>query len=97
VAIGVNNLGSVLQDQGDLAEAEECYEVALGIDEAAYGLEHPNVARDVNNLGLLLQAQGDLSGARACYERALKICLKFLGPDHPKTQIARKNLESLGK
>jgi Tfp pilus assembly protein PilF len=45
----------------------------LGIDEAAYGPDHPMVANRVNNLGSVLQDLGDLAGARAHFERALGI------------------------
>ncbi len=91
----VNNLGSVLQDLGELSEARACHERALKIDEAAFGPEHPKVARDVSNLGSVLAALGELPEARACYERALVICRKRLGDDHPKTALVRKNLSGL--
>jgi tetratricopeptide (TPR) repeat protein len=83
----------VLQDLGDLEGARENIERALRIDEAAYGQDHPAVARSVNNLGLVLMDLGDLKGARAHFERALRIFQKFLGEDHPKTVLVRENLE----
>ena len=51
----------MLRDQGELAEARECFERALKIDEKVYGPDHPTVAIDVNNLGLVLQALGKLA------------------------------------
>jgi hypothetical protein len=63
--------------------------------EAAYGPNHPSVARDVNNLGSVLQDVGDLEGARAHIERALGIFRKFLGEDHPTTVLVRQNLQKL--
>ncbi len=95
VATDLNNLAVVLQDQGDLAGARERFERALEIDVAAYGPEHPNVARGLNNLAGVLADQGDLAGARERYERALCILQQVLGDDHPKTQLVRRNLESL--
>ena len=92
VASLLHNLGSVLQALGDRAGAKACYERALRIDEAAFGPDHPNVARDVNNLGGVLQALGDLAGAKACYERALRIGERALGPEHPHVAIAVNNL-----
>jgi tetratricopeptide (TPR) repeat protein len=62
----------------DLAQARQCYERALRIDEATFGPDHPNVAIRVNNLGSVLKALGDLAQARQCYERALRIFRKFL-------------------
>ncbi len=76
-------------------QAKAAFERALGIDEAAYGKEHPIVATMVNNLGGVLQAQGDLAGAKAAFERALGIVTKFLGPDHHNTRGVRSNLESV--
>jgi Tfp pilus assembly protein PilF len=72
-------------------------ERALRIDEAAFGPDHPNVARDVNNLGSVQQDLGDMAGARASYERALRIFENSqLPPDNTHFQNARNNLESLG-
>jgi tetratricopeptide (TPR) repeat protein len=94
-AIRVNNLGGVLRDLGDLTGARAAFERALKIDEAAFGPDHPKVARDVNNLGRVLRDLGDLAGARAAYERALKIFEKSLPPNHPNIQTVRDNLASL--
>ena len=92
VGIRVSNLGSVLQDLGDLEGARAHYERALAIDEAAYGPNHPEVATDVNNLGSVLQGLGDLEGARAHSERALAIDEAAYGQDHPTVAIRVNNL-----
>ncbi len=42
-----------------LAAARQQLERALGIKEAAYGPDHPDVARAVTNLGLVLRDLGD--------------------------------------
>ena len=97
VATDVNNLGSVLYAQGDLAGARGCCERALGIWRVAYGEDHPQVATAHNNLGMVLQDQGDLAGARGCFERALGIFEKFLPEGHPDIEWARGSLESLGR
>ncbi|MEA3308520.1 MAG: tetratricopeptide repeat protein, partial [Chloroflexota bacterium] len=97
VAETVNNLGSVLKAQGDLAGARASFQRALRSDEAAYGPDHPKVARDVNNLGLVLQELGDLAGARANLQRALRIFEQFLPAGHPNIEVVRGNLESLGE
>jgi len=93
VASLLHNLGSVLQALGDLAGARECFQRALRIDEAAFGPDHPNVARDVNNLGLVLQALGDLAGAREYFQRALGILRQRLPPGHPYIRIVEENLQ----
>jgi hypothetical protein len=63
-ATSLNNLASLLQDQGDLAGARPLFERALAIREKALGPEHPSTAQSLNNLASLLQDQGDLAGAR---------------------------------
>jgi len=87
-----NNLGYYLDMLADLAGARAAFERALRIDEAVYGPEHPEVARDVNNLGGVLYALGDLAGARAAFERALRIDEAVYGPDHPTVARDVNNL-----
>ena len=91
-ATGLNNLGHLLQSQGDLAGARPYYERALAIREKALGPDHPDTATSLNNLGYLLREQGDPAGARPYYERALAINEKALGPDHPDTATSLNNL-----
>lgn len=50
--------------------------------EAAFGLAHPNVARDLNTLGKAAHAAGDLGTARAYYQRALESWRTTLGEVH---------------
>ncbi|HNX09478.1 MAG TPA: tetratricopeptide repeat protein, partial [Methanothrix sp.] len=95
VAADVNNLGSVLQDLGDLQEARKCFERALEIDEKFYGKDHPEVATDVSNLGGVLRDLGDLQEARKCFERALEIDEKVYGRNHPDVARYVNNLGSV--
>ena len=85
-------LGRHLKDTADYAAARTVYEWALKIDEASFGPDHPEIARDVNNLGLLLQALGELPAARAHLDRALKINEASFGPDHPNVARDVNNL-----
>jgi hypothetical protein len=52
-ALSLNNLGSLLQDQGDLAGAGRYLEQALAIVEQALGPEHPNTCVVGRNLAIL--------------------------------------------
>ena len=52
-ATDYNNLGYLLQAQGDLAGARPVYERALAIRERVLGPEHPYTAASLNNLGYL--------------------------------------------
>ena len=56
--MSINNLGSLLEAQGKLDEAEPLYREALAGRRAALGDTHPSTLGSINNLGLLLQAQG---------------------------------------
>ena len=71
-----NNLGNLLKDEGDLANAEKAYKAALKID--------PNFAVGHYNLGLTLKAGGNLADAIAYYRQAIKI-----NPEHAE---AHQNL-----
>ncbi|MCG8095038.1 MAG: tetratricopeptide repeat protein, partial [Candidatus Thiodiazotropha endolucinida] len=87
-----NSWGNHLHMVADYAGARVAYERALAIFEAAFGPDHPNVARSVNNLGLVLQDLGDLAGARAALDRALAIDETAFGPDHPNVATDVNNL-----
>ena len=95
MARDVNNLGSVLQDLGDLDGAGRAFQRALTIDEKAFGPNHPSVAIYVNNLGMVLKDLGDLDGAGKAFQRALTIFEKVLGPDHPHARTVHSNLTAL--
>lgn len=92
VAIHLNNLGTALQDLGDLEGARASYERALAIEEAVHGPDDPNITSVLNNLGDVLQDLGDLEGARASYGRALAINEAAHGPNHPSVAIDLNNL-----
>jgi tetratricopeptide (TPR) repeat protein len=49
-ATSLNNLGSLLQAMGNLAEATPYYQRALAICEKALGPNHPDTATSLNNL-----------------------------------------------
>jgi Tfp pilus assembly protein PilF len=90
-----NSLGYYLHRVADYAGAQAAFERALAIDEAAFGPDHPTVARDVNNLGSVLHALADYAGARESFERALAIDEAAFGPDHPEVARDVNNLGSV--
>jgi len=94
-AASLNNLGTLLDDQGDLAGARPLFERALAIHEKALGQEHPGSAMILNNLAFLLEKEGDLVGARPLLEQVLAIREKALGPEHPDTAMSLNNLAIL--
>jgi hypothetical protein len=90
----LSNLALLLQATNRLGDAEPLMRRALAIDEASYGSEHPNVARDLNNLASLLQATNHL-GAEPLMRGALTIFEASLGTEHPSTQTVAHNLARL--
>jgi Tetratricopeptide repeat len=80
---------------GDLAGARRGFKRALAIDKAAYGPDHPAVARDVYNLAGVLRDLGDLAGARQGLKRALAIVTTTWGPNHPRAVTIAEHLRSL--
>jgi tetratricopeptide (TPR) repeat protein len=91
----LNQLASVLRDEGDLAAARPLFERALAIHEKALGPEHPDAAESLKDLALLLRDQGDLAAARPLFERALAIAEKALGPEHFRTAASLHNLSAM--
>ena len=95
VALALNNLAGLYDDQGRYAEAEPLYKRALAIYEKALGPDHPDVAQALNNLALLHRHQGRYAEAEPLYKRALAIYEKALGPDHPDVAVSLNNLAGL--
>ena len=91
----VNNLGALLEGQGDLAGAWVHFERALRIAEAVDGPDHPHVATVLINLGAVLRAQRGLAEAREHFDRALRIDEAYYGPDHPEVAVDVNNLAAL--
>ncbi|MCB8934798.1 MAG: tetratricopeptide repeat protein [Candidatus Promineofilum sp.] len=94
-AAGLNNLGYLLQDMGDLPAARPYLERALAVWERVLGPEHPDTASSCNNLGVLCYYEGNLPGAAGYMRRALAIWEKSLGAQHSLTQQARDNLAAI--
>jgi hypothetical protein len=67
----------------------------LEVDKAAFGSDHPAVARDLYNLGDLARAEGDVNTARDHLAEAQRIFEPRLGADHPHAIGTRKELEEL--
>ena len=95
IAISLNNLAVLYQDQGNYAEAEPLFQRSLAIREKALGEDHPDIAINLNNLAVLYQDQGNYAEAEPLYQRSLAIFEKALGKDHPHPKRVRENIEAL--
>ena len=56
----INNLASLLQDQGKLSEAEPLHREAVSGAKKTLGVEHPTTVLFQENLNLLLQKMGEV-------------------------------------
>src|SRR5262249_17761735 len=76
------NLGVLLRDRGEYAQAEPLLQEALAMDRRLYPKErfpdgHPRLATSLNNLGSLLRARGDHVRAEPIYRDALAMYLSL--------------------
>ena len=94
-ALALNNLASLLRDQGKFAEAEPLARESLAIRRQVHSGEHPEVASSLSNLGLLEVELGRFVEAEAYYRECLAIRLKALGRRHPDYATAIDNLAGL--
>ncbi|HBL26923.1 MAG TPA: hypothetical protein DD490_08825, partial [Acidobacteria bacterium] len=93
----MNQLGGLFLYKGLYSQAEPLMRRALGIDEGAFGNDHPAVAIRLNNLALLLQDTNRLAEAEPLIRRALAIDEVAFGNDHLDVAIDLNNLALLLK
>ena len=95
VATVSNGLAHLLDLTNRLDEAELLMRRALEIDEAAYGRQHPTVAKDLNNLALLLHNTNRFDAAEPLIRQALEINKAAFDDQHPSVAINLNNLALL--
>ena len=91
----VNNLASVLRDQGKYEAAEEMNRRALEGREKVLGVEHPDTLTSVYSLAYLFHHQQRYNDASVLYLRASAGFSKTLGPDHPTTRSCSYHYSSM--
>lgn len=95
LAANLHNLSMLLEDNGNLAEAEPLIEEALRMAEALHGPTHPYVAFSLNSIAALHQKQERYAEAEAEFQRALAIGEATMGPTHPFAATVQYNLGKL--
>ena len=95
VAWASNERAQLLQRTNRFAEAEPLMRRALEIDSAAFGEQHPTVARDLNNLAMLLKNTNRIEEAEPLMRRALEIDSASFGEQHPTVARDLNNLAML--
>ncbi|MDZ7856440.1 toll/interleukin-1 receptor domain-containing protein [Sphaerotilus sp.] len=91
----LNNLATILLDQGDLVGARHCAEQVLDTRQGVLGQDHPDTLSALNNLATILLDQGDLVGARRYAEQVLDTQRCVLSQDHPDTLKSMGNLATI--
>src|SRR5262245_1887326 len=104
-ALSLNNLGGVLLELGQPAQALPPFEQALAMRRKLYPPErfpdgHPDLATSLNNLGGVLQDLGQPAKALPHYEQALAMHRKLYPPErfqdgHSALATSLNNLSSV--
>ena len=92
IAIYLNNLANLLNDDDKSVEAEPLSRRALAIDEKVYGKEHPMVANDMYILADILYNQDKFAEVETLYRRAVAICEKTMDKDPFEVNTSLGNL-----
>jgi len=89
------NLISLLEKQGKLAEAEAIYREALAVQRKLLGNEHPALAPLLYNLANAVYEQGRLSEAEGWFREVLAIRRKHLVNELPDTAAMMSSLATV--
>jgi serine/threonine protein kinase len=87
----LNDLGCVLELEGEKDQAATVHERSLALKEKALGREHPDVGISEVNLAIALQNLGRHQDALAHVNRAISLIAAGLGADHPDLAISFLN------
>ena len=77
-----------------LSQANEALQACLTIQEAALGLDHPEVAETLQEMAITLQGQGLKQQAEPVLRQCLAIQSHALGMQHPNTAAVLHALAS---
>jgi tetratricopeptide (TPR) repeat protein len=93
-SLALNNLGNVLEAQGDYAGAREVQERSLAIKREILGAAHPEYGLTIQNLGNLEAREGKWKEAMELWEQALAVTEAGYGPEHSVVGSLLTNLGS---
>jgi CHAT domain-containing protein/tetratricopeptide (TPR) repeat protein len=95
LAVLVSNLGGMLYETSDNAEAERKYRDALNIWNSSGLAQHQDAARCLDGLAATLRARGAIPEAIDTSRQAVATFEAAVGAEHPATLKARMNLAML--
>ena len=90
--MSMNNLATVLCDQGKYEEGELITRETMTLRETVLGKEHPSTLTSMNNLACLLNDQNKHEEAERIFRETLILRETVLGKEHPDTLSTRENL-----
>ncbi|MBF0587674.1 MAG: tetratricopeptide repeat protein [Magnetococcales bacterium] len=88
----LERLGGLMERMGRPAKAIEVMQSLLAMQEAAYGPDHPWLARTLTRLARLYTRRGETDRAIERYRRAMKVVAKADSPDHPRWEALLSEL-----
>jgi len=91
LAAALNNLGQILQGQGDWEVARSRYERAVGILLDAYGAESSRTVLARGNLAFAMHHLGETDAAREMFEEAIAVGRATLGRRHRSVETVVNN------
>ena len=92
LAEAVNDLGQLLEENGDYDESERMYSESIVLRRRLYGDKHPKIAQGLNNLASAMQDKGELAASEATYRQALAMERELLGSVHPEVANTLNNI-----
>jgi tetratricopeptide (TPR) repeat protein len=91
-ATALNDLGLLLESEGDLDDAETAYRRSADDYAEVFGSDHPGTATARANLAGMLAMRGEAAAAAAHLERAIDVFRAAYGPRHGNTAGLRSRL-----
>jgi serine/threonine-protein kinase len=95
LAVNLNNLAILLQEDGRLDEADVLFREAVGLIDEVLGEQHPFMAYTLNGYSGVHQDRGEYDQAEADLRRALEIGRAVFPPEHPFIAVVLHNLGGL--
>src|SRR3984885_7224775 len=95
LAMSLNLLGAIYDDEGRYADAEPLFRRGLAIREKALGPDSAEVAKSLNSLAFVYYHEGRYADAEPLFKRALAIREKTLGPENAEVAVTLNMLASV--
>jgi len=94
VANGLDALGVLAMERGDLAAADSFFTEALGIRRTIFEEDHPDLAASFSNLAEVRHRTGAYAEAERLYHDALASYRRAFGEQHPDVVYVMRHLAS---